>query len=436
MTTSNIFRLKGSIQEYDWGKPGSSSLVAKFAHAAVGQDFEVSDSRNYAEIWMGTHKKGPSALWDNPQVSLHGLIMSSPRSFLGARLTGPSFDKEHFVEDAKFSHTTDVPFLFKILSIGKALPLQAHPDKKLGEKLHNEDSGQFVDSNHKPEIAVALADGFKGFVGFREPKLISKDLQSVPELSEAIGHDEAIEKFVREQSKESLKVIFTKLLSASPELVSRAVSKLIARIERQGASATVDNALATELVQILNKQYPQDVGVLAAPFFMNLITINRGEAVYIGADEAHAYLEGDIIECMAVSDNVFNAAFVPPETRNTQTFVEALTYTAREPQHWALRPTSYKRSRQGRTTAFDPPLEEFTVLWTQLNGKGEEFLENAEGPTIGIVTKGTIDFEEQGPDREKLTLGEGAIIFVKPKTDLVARSTTDDGEVWWATCAE
>ncbi|KAL5524428.1 hypothetical protein ACEPAF_9568 [Sanghuangporus sanghuang] len=436
MTTSNIFRLKGSIQEYDWGKSGSSSLVAKFAHAAAGQDFEVSDSRNYAEIWMGTHKKGPSVLWDDAQISLHGLIMSSPRSFLGARLTGPSFDQKHFVGDAKFSHTTDVPFLFKILSISKALPLQAHPDKKLGEKLHNEDSGQFVDCNHKPEIAVALADGFKGFIGFRDPKLIAKDLLSVPELSEVICHDEAIEKFVREQSKESLKVIFTKLLLASPEFVSSAVSKLIARIERQGASATGDNALAADLVQTLNKQYPHDVGVLAAPFFMNLITLNRGEAVYIGADEAHAYLEGDIIECMAVSDNVLNAAFVPCETRNTQTFVEALTYTAREPQHWALRPTSYKRSKKGRTTAFDPPLEEFTVLWTQLNGEGEEYLENAEGPTIGIVTKGTIDFEEQGPDREKLTLDEGAIIFVKPKTDLVARSTTDDGEVWWATCAE
>ena len=34
------------------------------------------------------------------------------------------------------------------------------------------------------------------------------------------------------------------------------------------------------------------IGVIIAPIFMNLITLNRGEAIYIGADEAHAYLKG------------------------------------------------------------------------------------------------------------------------------------------------
>lgn len=32
-----------------------------------------------------------------------------------------------------------LPFLFKILSIQKALSIQAHPDKKLAERLHSED---------------------------------------------------------------------------------------------------------------------------------------------------------------------------------------------------------------------------------------------------------------------------------------------------------
>lgn len=32
-----------------------------------------------------------------------------------------------------------LPFLFKVLSIGKALSIQAHPDKKLAEKLHAKD---------------------------------------------------------------------------------------------------------------------------------------------------------------------------------------------------------------------------------------------------------------------------------------------------------
>lgn len=32
-----------------------------------------------------------------------------------------------------------LPFLFKVLSIGKALSIQAHPNKKLAEQLHAKD---------------------------------------------------------------------------------------------------------------------------------------------------------------------------------------------------------------------------------------------------------------------------------------------------------
>ena len=36
-----------------------------------------------------------------------------------------------------------LPFLFKVLSIQKALSIQAHPNKKLAEKLHARDSRNY-----------------------------------------------------------------------------------------------------------------------------------------------------------------------------------------------------------------------------------------------------------------------------------------------------
>jgi len=36
------------------------------------------------------------------------------------------------------SEQGSLPFLFKVLSIGTALSIQAHPDKKLAERLHKE----------------------------------------------------------------------------------------------------------------------------------------------------------------------------------------------------------------------------------------------------------------------------------------------------------
>ena len=53
--TRNIFRLKGAIQEYEWGKPGSSSLVAKYAPASVGRDYNIEEDKNYAEVRPSTN---------------------------------------------------------------------------------------------------------------------------------------------------------------------------------------------------------------------------------------------------------------------------------------------------------------------------------------------------------------------------------------------
>jgi mannose-6-phosphate isomerase len=78
------------------------------------------------------------------------------------------------------------------------------------------------------------------------------------------------------------------------------------------------------LVLSLEKQYPGDVGVLSA-FFMNYVKLSPGEALYVGANEPHAYLSGDCIECMATSDNVVRAGLTP-KYRDVQTLCSMLTY--------------------------------------------------------------------------------------------------------------
>ena len=45
-----------------------------------------------------------------------------------------------------------LPFLFKVLSVNKALSIQAHPHKELAEKLHAADPAHYPDDNHKPEM--------------------------------------------------------------------------------------------------------------------------------------------------------------------------------------------------------------------------------------------------------------------------------------------
>ena len=46
------------------------------------------------------------------------------------------------------------------------------------------------------------------------------------------------------------------------------------------------------LAKRVDEQYPGDVGVFAVPFFMNLFRLKKGEAIYVGADEVHAWFDG------------------------------------------------------------------------------------------------------------------------------------------------
>lgn len=79
-----------------------------------------------------------------------------------------------------------------------------------------------------------------------------------------------------------------------------------------------------ELVLRLEKQYPGDIGVIAA-FLFNYVKLQPGEALYLAANEPHAYIQGECVECMATSDNVVRAGLTPKK-RDVQTLCSMLTY--------------------------------------------------------------------------------------------------------------
>jgi mannose-6-phosphate isomerase len=217
-------------------------------------------------------------------VSLSSLIQAYPEHYLGSILQ-------------KWPHARDVPFLFKILSIGKALPLQAHPDKDLGAALNKRNPTEFVDANHKPEIAVAIAGevdpiganyaengpiAFTGFCGFRPLERIAHSLRNVRELREAVADDEAVNAFLASPTKEGLKKVYGALLTNGkehPERVKELVEKLVDRVTSAGIGQAADEEtiVLSRLVNKVNEQYKGDVGVFSVPFFMNFVRLRRGE---------------------------------------------------------------------------------------------------------------------------------------------------------------
>ena len=74
----------------------------------------------------------------------------------------------------------------QVLSVAKALSVQAHPDKALAEQLHARNPAAYADDNHKPEMAIALTR-FQAMCGFRPVNEILLHVTSVPELRNLIG---------------------------------------------------------------------------------------------------------------------------------------------------------------------------------------------------------------------------------------------------------
>ena len=48
--TIAVFKIIPTTQQYDWGKRGSSSMVAQLAAAASYPGFQLQDDKPYAEV--------------------------------------------------------------------------------------------------------------------------------------------------------------------------------------------------------------------------------------------------------------------------------------------------------------------------------------------------------------------------------------------------
>lgn len=135
-------------------------------------------------------------------------------------------------------------------------------------------------------------------------------------------------------------------------------------------------AYILDLLPRLQQQYTkEDAGTLVALLCMNYMVLSPGESIYIPADDIHAYLSGDIIECMACSNNVLNTGFCPRADRdNIELFSNSLTFGAHSPEDILLRTKPSPKSVRGHgvTTVYAPPTSEFNVLRTKLSGNESE----------------------------------------------------------------
>ncbi len=232
-------RLQGAIQHYGWGDP---TFIPELLGVAP-------DGRPWAELWLGTHRNGPTRTDD-------GRLLSD--------LTG------------------ELPYLLKVIATAEPLSLQVHPDAE--QALDGFARGVYTDDRPKPELLCALTQ-FEAFCGVRP-------IEGTLDLLERLGlADSAFSRLLAIDGPGAvLSGVYGGTIDPGP------IVEACAGSERPEAI----------WVRRLDERYPGEPSVVTT-LLLNHVVLEPGEALRLDAGNLHAYLGGAGIELMGASDNVVRA---------------------------------------------------------------------------------------------------------------------------------
>lgn len=377
------YLLQGKIQHYAWGTMGHTAFIPKLLGITPAPNLP------YAELWIGAHPKAPSdVMIDGQPVPLDQWITRYPVQLLGAPIA------------EKFANR--LPFLFKVLSAGESLSIQAHPNKAQAEALHARDPEHYPDDNHKPEIAIAL-DALTALVGLKPLNQMRDTLTRYPEIAGFIGEEICGQLNAHSDAPQTgVQRLFSALITRSVtdiEALMGAIDALAGRLAITSTALTEAEALFLDLRQ---RYTGADVGLFAL-FLLNLVHLERGQGIFTEAGIPHAYLKGNIVECMANSDNVVRVGLTP-KFKDAETLLDILDYTPR--------PVTILGNTPGVSdeVVYVTPAAEFQITRWALS-PGATRVETTGGKLEALlVTNGDIAIDWQNGSRAEFHRGETVLI--------------------------
>ncbi|XP_010899641.1 mannose-6-phosphate isomerase isoform X2 [Esox lucius] len=370
---------------------------------------------------MGAHPKGDALINDNriAQRTLGQWIADYP-ACLGSKV--------------KDTFHGQLPFLFKVLSVNTALSIQAHPNRELAGRLHSQFPEHYPDNNHKPEMAIALTH-FEGLCGFRPLEEIIGFLKSVPEFHALVGNEaaEELQSSVGDARRTSLalKKCFTRMMNCEKKVFVDQLNMLVKRVSEDAAAGRDTSSSNGELLLRLHSHYPGDIGCFSI-YFLNRVLLEPGNAMFLGANEPHAYLNGDCIECMACSDNTVRAGLTP-KFIDVNTLCEMLNYSP------ASASTKIFPSTQDPSDPYvqlyDPPVPDFTVMRIQVPASIKQYtVAPVDCAGILLVIEGEATATSDGALSD-ISLRRGTVLFISANESVSLHITSTSGMTMYRACS-
>lgn len=388
--------LHNTVQPYAWGATDGVAQV-------VGS---VPSGAAEAELWVGTHPMAPSRVVDDPAGrTLAEVIASDPGRWLGPDL-------------AAAGHTA-LPFLLKVLAIGRPLSLQAHPSAAEARAgfAREEATGTpltspvrtYRDPNPKPEALVALrpTEALCGFRPVHESAALVRSCAS-PVL-------EPLERILAAGGAGAQREALSWLLHLDGG-DRHEVAALAAKV---GSSEPAGTPLAW--VGALAEEYPGDPTALA-PLLLEVVHLEAGDALHLPAGNLHAYLGGAGVEIMAASDNVLRGGLTPKHV-DVDELLAILRFDPGVP------PGPIRRHPAPGLTTYDAGEASFALA----------VIDAAESPVVVEPRRPSLLLATGGPVRvagaaATVQVAHGRAVFVAPGEGPLEVSGA--GRLWWATVGD
>lgn len=360
-----MFLLENTSRDYDWG---SKADIPQF----LGHDVGIEP---LAEIWMGTHPLGPS--------SVVGTDLPVPLSEVAG----------------------DLPFLLKILAADRPLSLQVHPSEAMAQAGFEAEEAAGIpldaphrtyrDPHHKPEMAYALTT-FDTLVGFRPTAEILRVLTGIDTpLTQSL----ALELHGKPGFRGIVRLVERLLTDGiPPEEVAQVVEAC-----RELVDVGVDIKRAYVTAVEIADYFPADVGVIIS-LTLNRLTLQPGEAAFLGAGIIHAHLRGMCLEVMAASDNVLRAGLTT-KPLNPEGLIRCLDKGMSRLARVTPEPFGFS------TDVFNPDVREFALAVSQCSrAEPEGTMLPPAAQRIVVCTGGEVELVNQAGVHLKLKRGDSVYL--------------------------
>mmetsp|Transcript_24013 Transcript_24013/g.31930 ORF Transcript_24013/g.31930 Transcript_24013/m.31930 type:complete len:338 (+) Transcript_24013:676-1689(+) len=263
-------------------------------------------------------------------------------------------------------------------------------------------------------MAIALTP-FEAMCGFRRIEEIAILIKKHREFAACISETAKLAVFLahdEDSGRSALKAMFSSFMTCPKEESLKNLKALLKRLQsEQGGHHPHQEPpwerKCSRAILRLSQQFPGDPGAMS-PFFLNYLLIAPGESFYMDANEPHAYVAGEIIECMACSDNVVRAGLTP-KFKDVENLVNMLTYSMGGPSIDAGSSPTFGDDRIMRYT---PPTKEFEVMVMTCNPGEDLNMPKLAVPAVFIVIEGSGSTDNtQG---QRLVMRPGRSYYIPP----------------------